>query len=186
MSAVTTTAPGYTIFDTPIGECGIVWNGEGIVGIHLPEGRADATRRRLLDVFPAAEDAHPPRTVRRAIDGVLALMDGKRPDLSSIDLDMRGVSPFRRRVYETARDIPVGTTLSYGDLAVEAGSPGAARAVGQALGRNPFAIVVPCHRVTAAGGKVGGFSATGGIATKLRLLELEGTALPGALAPSTS
>jgi methylated-DNA-[protein]-cysteine S-methyltransferase len=174
----TATAPAYTLFGTPLGECVIAWNDTGVVAIRLPEGHADVTRRRLLDTFTEAEAARPPRTVQRAIEGMRSLMAGTRPDLSSITLDMDGVPPFHRRVYEAARDIPVGSTLSYGDLAVEAGSPGAARAVGQALGRNPFAIVVPCHRVTAAGGKVGGFSATGGVGTKLRLLELEGTPLP--------
>jgi methylated-DNA-[protein]-cysteine S-methyltransferase len=176
-AAPTAAAVGYSLFDTPLGECAIAWNDTGVVAIHLPEGHADVTRRRVLDTFPAAEEMRPPRMVQHAIDGMRALMAGTRPDLSSITLDMDGVPPFHRRVYETARDIPVGSTLSYGDLAAEAGSPGAARAVGQALGRNPFAIVVPCHRVTAAGGKVGGFSATGGVATKLRLLELEGTPL---------
>jgi methylated-DNA-[protein]-cysteine S-methyltransferase len=176
----TDTAPGFALFDTPLGTCGVAWNGLGVLGIQLPEGREDATRRRMYDRFPDVEEGPPPRAVQQAIAGMRALMDGERPDLSGIELDMRAVSPFHRRVYETARDIPVGATLSYGELAVEAGSPGAARAVGQALGRNPYAIVVPCHRITAAGGKVGGFSATGGVDTKLRLLELEGTALPGA------
>src|SRR5262249_61450420 len=90
-----------------------------------------------------------------------------------VRLDRTGVPAFRRRVYEAARTIPPGQTLSYGEVAACAGSPGAARAVGQALGKNPFAIVVPCHRVLAAGGRVGGFSAQGGIATKLRLLALQ-------------
>ena len=178
MSATAT--QGFALFETPLGTCGVAWNGHGVLGVQLPEGRADATRRRMHDRFSGAEETAPPRTVQRAIDGIRALMGGTRPDLSKIELDMRDVSPFHRRVYETARDIPIGETLSYGELAAEAGAPGAARAVGQALGRNPYAIVVPCHRVTAAGGKVGGFSATGGVDTKLRLLELEGTALPGA------
>ncbi len=169
---------GYASFETPVGECGIAWNGHGVVAIRLPEDGAGATLRRLRDTYTGADESIPPLAVRRAIDGMRALMGGERPDLSSITLEMDGVSPFHRRVYETARDIPVGTTLTYGELALEAGSPGAARAVGQALGRNPFAIVVPCHRVTAAGGKVGGFSATGGVAVKVRLLELEGTPLP--------
>src|SRR5207245_8475160 len=101
-------------------------------------------------------------------------------DLSVIVLDMERVSPFHRRVYEAARAIPAGATLSYGDVATRLGAPGAARAVGQALGRNPFAIVVPCHRVLAAGGKVGGFSANGGITAKLRLLSIEGAQANGA------
>ena len=86
---------------------------------------------------------------------------------------MEGVPPFHRRVYEAAREIPPGDTLSYGAIANRIGSPGSARAVGQALGRNPFAIVVPCHRVVAANGKLGGFSANGGVTTKANLLALE-------------
>jgi methylated-DNA-[protein]-cysteine S-methyltransferase len=111
--------------------------------------------------------------VRRALEGIVALLRGEPGDLTEVTLDLDGVPPFHRRVYEVARGIPPGATLSYGEIAARLGSRGAARAVGQALGRNPFAIVVPCHRVLAAGGKVGGFSATGGVVTKLRLLSIE-------------
>ena len=170
-----TRAPSFALFDTPLGPCAIAWGADGIVGIQLSEGTDARTRARMRDRFPDADEAAPPRDVRRAIDGMRALLDGRRPDLSTIALDMTDVPPFHQRVYEAAREIPVGATLTYGDVALEAGSPGAARAVGQALGRNPFAIVVPCHRITAAGGRVGGFSATGGVDTKLRMLSLEGT-----------
>jgi methylated-DNA-[protein]-cysteine S-methyltransferase len=112
--------------------------------------------------------------VRRAQAAIAALLRGEPRDLSGVELDMQGVPPFHRRVYEVARGIPAGSTLSYGEVAARLGSPGSARAVGQALGRNPFAIVVPCHRVLAAGGRIGGFSANGGARTKLRLLEIEG------------
>jgi methylated-DNA-[protein]-cysteine S-methyltransferase len=118
----------------------------------------------------------PPLDVQRALDGIVALLLGEASDLSAVALDLDRVPPFHRRVYEVARTIPPGATLSYGEIALRLGAPGSARAVGQALGRNPFAIVVPCHRVLAAGGKVGGFSANGGIATKLRLLSIEGQA----------
>jgi methylated-DNA-[protein]-cysteine S-methyltransferase len=173
----------YALFDTALGTCAIAWSDDGIVGIQLPESDEAGTRRRVCDRFGAVGEARPPWEVRRAVDGMRALLGGRRPDLSAITLDMSDVAPFHRRVYEVARDIPVGATLSYGELALEAGAPGAARAVGQALGRNPFAIVVPCHRVTAANGDVGGFSATGGIDTKLRMLELEGTPVPNGRAP---
>ena len=116
----------------------------------------------------------PPPSVGRAIDAIVSLLRGEGTDLSGIELDMEHVPAFHRRVYEVARTIPSGATLSYGEIATRLGAPGSARAVGQALGRNPFPIVVPCHRVLAAGGKVGGFSATGGITTKLRLLSIEG------------
>jgi len=168
------TAQGFALFDTAIGRCGIAWGGRGIVGVQLPEAREPATRARLLERFPEASEALPPRDVQRAQAGIVALLRGEARDLSKIALDMDRVPPFHRRVYETARRIPPGATLAYGEIAKRLGAPGSARAVGQALGRNPFAILVPCHRVLAAGGKVGGFTATGGVATKLRLLTLEG------------
>jgi methylated-DNA-[protein]-cysteine S-methyltransferase len=121
----------------------------------------------------------PPAEVQCAVDRIAALLLGEASDLATIALDMDDVPAFHRRVYETARAIPPGMTLSYGDIAARVGAPGAARAVGQALGRNPFPIVVPCHRVLAAGGKIGGFSAQGGIATKRRMLAIEGAQLNG-------
>lgn len=166
----------FTLFDTAIGRCGIVWGMAGVALLQLSEGRELATRARLLRRFPDAKEAAPPAAVQHAIDSIGALLAGACPDLSTIELDMRAVPPFHQRVYDVAREIPPGTTSSYGEVAAKAGSPGAARAVGQALGKNPFAIIVPCHRVLAAGGKVGGFSANGGISTKLRLLSLEGAA----------
>ncbi len=174
-------AEGFSLFDTPIGRCGIAWNGRGIAAIQLPEARESETKARLLRRLPAASEAAPPPEVLQAQDCILALLRGEAGDLAEIVLDMDRVPPFHRRVYEVARTIPPGATLSYGEIAARLGAPGAARAVGQALGQNPFAIVVPCHRVTAAGGKLGGFSAAGGIATKLRLLSLEGGPASGTL-----
>ncbi|WP_437318445.1 methylated-DNA--[protein]-cysteine S-methyltransferase [Sorangium sp. So ce385] len=167
------TAHGFLLFDTAIGRCGIAWGARGVALLQLPEGREDGTRARLLERMPGALEAPPPPDVQRAIDGIAALLRGEASDLSGVPLDMERVPPFHRRVYEVARAIPPGATLTYGDIAARLGSIGAARAVGQALGRNPFAILVPCHRVLAAGGKVGGFSADGGVTTKLRLLEIE-------------
>jgi methylated-DNA-[protein]-cysteine S-methyltransferase len=115
----------------------------------------------------------PPPVVQRAIDRIVTLLRGEASDLAQIGLDMTLVPAFQQRVYELARTIPPGRTLSYGEVASRIGSPGAARAVGQALGKNPFAIVVPCHRVLAAGGKPGGFSANGGVDTKLKMLRIE-------------
>jgi methylated-DNA-[protein]-cysteine S-methyltransferase len=111
--------------------------------------------------------------VQHAIDGIVALLSGTATDLSTVPLDMERVPAFDRGVYEVARTIPPGETLTYGEVAARLGDPGAAREVGGALGRNPFAVIVPCHRVIAAGGKTGGFSAPGGVTTKLRLLEIE-------------
>ena len=165
---------GVTLFDTAIGRCGIAWGGRGVVGVQLPEAGDAATRARLARRFPGASDAPPPPGVRHAIEAITRLLRGERLDLRDVALDMSGVAPFHRRVYEVARTIPPGATLTYGEVASRLGDPGAARAVGQALGRNPFAIVVPCHRVLAAGGRMGGFSARGGVETKLRMLEIEG------------
>jgi methylated-DNA-[protein]-cysteine S-methyltransferase len=177
------TAPGFTLFDTVIGRCGIAWGDRGVVGVQLPEAREGETRARVLQRFPGACEAPPPPDVARARDQIVALLRGEARDLSAIALDMGGVPAFHRRVYEAARDIPPGATLSYGEVAARLGSPGSARAVGQALGRNPFAIIVPCHRVLSAGGKIGGFSANGGTTTKLRLLSIEGAQVNGAPAP---
>lgn len=166
-------AQGFVLFDTAIGRCGIVWHGHGIVGVQLPETSEQATRARISQRYPDAEEIPSPAFIRSAIEGIVSLMAGRPSDLSTIVLDMDGVPPLHRKVYELARTIPPGQTLTYGQVASGIGEPGAARAVGQALGRNPFAIVVPCHRVVAAGGKTGGFSADGGVATKLRLLAIE-------------
>jgi O-6-methylguanine DNA methyltransferase len=167
------TAGGFVLFDTAIGACGIAWGERGLVGVQLPEASEARTRARMRRRFPDAREAPPLPHVQRAIEGIVALLSGETRDLAAVGLDMDGVPPFDRRVYELARTILPGATLSYGDIAARLGAPGEARAVGEALGRNPFPIIVPCHRVLAAGGKVGGFSAHGGIATKLRLLSIE-------------
>jgi O-6-methylguanine DNA methyltransferase len=166
-------ASGFALFDTAIGSCAIVWGERGICGVQLPEASPAATRRRMALRFPGLVEIAPPAVVQRAIDRVVTLLRGEATDLTQIVLDMERVAPFQRRVYELARTIPSGKTLSYGEVASRIGAPGAARAVGTALGKNPFAIVVPCHRVLAAGGKPGGFSAKGGVETKLRMLQIE-------------
>jgi methylated-DNA-[protein]-cysteine S-methyltransferase len=169
----------FALFETAIGGCAIAWSGSGILALQLPEADDGRTRRRMLRRWPDAREETPPAVVRHAIDGVVALLSGAAIDLSIVALDMAHVPAFDRRVYEVARAIPPGQTLTYGDVAARLGDPGAAREVGQALGRNPFAVIVPCHRVIAAGGKTGGFSATGGVTTKLRLLEIERARLCG-------
>lgn len=110
-----------------------------------------------------------------------ALLSGEPIDLADVVLDMDGVPEFHQRVYGVTRRIPPGETRTYGEIATALGEPGAARAVGQALGRNPFPIVVPCHRVLAAGGKAGGFSAPGGTRTKMKILDIEGASVPRTL-----
>ncbi|MBK5297357.1 MAG: methylated-DNA--[protein]-cysteine S-methyltransferase [Vicinamibacteria bacterium] len=167
-------APAFAVFDTAIGRCAIAWGPGGILGVQLPESREADTHARVLRQHPGAHEATPPPAIQRALDAIVALLRGERAELTGIALDMTAVPDFYRRVYDVARTVPPGATLTYGEVADRLGSRGLARAVGQALGRNPFPIVVPCHRVLAAGGRVGGFSAGGGITTKLRLLALEG------------
>ncbi len=167
------TAIGYTLFDTPIGSCGIAWGEGGIVGLQLPEKSERAARERLLRRHADAEEAGPPAEVQRAVEAIVALLSGEARDLSFVGLDLGEIGDFERRVYDVARSIPPGRTLTYGEIAKRIGEPGAARAVGQALGANPFPIVVPCHRVLGADGKVGGFSARGGVETKIRILAIE-------------
>ncbi len=165
---------GFALFETPIGACGIAWGPHGIVGVQLPEAGEGATRGRMKRRFPGWAEVEAPPEIEPAIAGIRRLLAGEALDLAEIVLDMEGVSEFHQRVYAIARRIQPGHTRSYGDIAAELGDKGLARAVGQALGLNPFAPVVPCHRVLAAGGKWGGFSAHGGAASKLRMLAIEG------------
>jgi methylated-DNA-[protein]-cysteine S-methyltransferase len=174
MIAHETTAVQFTLFGTAIGRCGIAWGSRGIVGVQLPESRDAATRARLTRRFPGSREAAPSADVQHAIDGIVALLAGEPRDLTYVTLDMAQVPPFNRKVYEVARTVPPGRTITYGEIATRLGERRMAREVGQALGENPFAIVVPCHRVVAAGGKPGGFSAGGGTQTKLRMLAIEG------------
>jgi methylated-DNA-[protein]-cysteine S-methyltransferase len=165
---------GYATFETAIGPCGIAWSERGIVGVQLPEIPPSATGARLARRFPEALEAAPPDAVRNAIAAVTALLAGEPADLSDVVLDLSAVPDGYHRIYEIARAIPPGRTLTYGEIAQRLGEPGAARLVGQAMGANPFPIIMPCHRVLAAGGDTGGFSAPGGVATKLQLLAIEG------------
>lgn len=164
----------FALFDTALGCCAIAWSEAGVAGVQLPEADAAQTRRRAERRFGADAEADPPPAVRQAIAGIVALLGGEPIDLSGVVLDVEEVAAFDRRVYDAARRIPPGRTATYGAIAAGLGDASLARAVGQALGRNPFAIVVPCHRVLAAGGAIGGFSAAGGAVTKRRLLLIEG------------
>jgi methylated-DNA-[protein]-cysteine S-methyltransferase len=166
--------PGYTLFETPIGRCGLVWGEVGLLGVQLPETPPDEAERRLRRRFPLAVPADPPAAMRRVVERIVGLLSGVPDDLHDVPLDHAAIPDFERRVYAVTRKIRPGETLTYGEVAARIGEPGAARAVGRALGRNPFPIIVPCHRVLATGGGIGGFSADGGIATKRRLLRIEG------------
>jgi methylated-DNA-[protein]-cysteine S-methyltransferase len=163
----------FCLFDTAIGPCALVWHAERIIGAQLPERDEETARRRLSRRFPDAAETQPPAFVAEAIGGVVALLKGEPRNLSHLPIALDTVSEFNRKVYDVALAIPPGETLTYGEVAARIGEPGAARAVGVALGQNPFPIIVPCHRVLAAGGKTGGFSADGGVETKLRMLTIE-------------
>jgi methylated-DNA-[protein]-cysteine S-methyltransferase len=165
---------GYVLFDTAIGRCGIAWSARGITAVQLPERDDARTSRRLARRSATAAPGRPPPEVQAVIDDIVALLTGQPVDLGAAPLDLDGVGDLDRQVYAVARTIPPGRTLSYGDIATRLGDPTLARAVGQALGRNPFAIVVPCHRVGGADGRLTGFSANGGVATKERMLVIEG------------
>jgi methylated-DNA-[protein]-cysteine S-methyltransferase len=173
-----TTGNQFALFDTAIGHCGIVWSARGIAGVRFPESDERATRERLLRRFPQASQAKPTADVQHAIDGIVALLGGEPRDLMDIVIDDGEAPEFNRRVYAIARAIPPGQTMTYGQIAERLGDPLLAREVGVALGQNPTPIIMPCHRVLAANGKPGGFSAVGGVATKLRLLSIE-KAQPG-------
>ena len=169
---------GFAVFETAIGTCAIVWSARGIAGVQLAETSAAATVARVLRRFSGAREETPRADVQQAIDGIVALLAGERRDLTGIAIDEERISDFNRRVYAIARAIPPGATMTYGEIAERLGDKLLARAVGQAMGENPTPIIMPCHRVLAAGGKTGGFSANGGVTTKLRLLTIEG-AQPG-------
>ena len=168
----------FTAAPTPLGAIGIVWGDAGIVETWLHAGTVDRARAHIRRAFPAAAEATPPASVAAALGDIAALLDGQPRSIDSAELDMTSIPDFDRRVYEVARTIPPGRTMTYGEIADALGEePMRARDVGVALARNPFAPIVPCHRVVAAGGKLGGYSAPGGTATKRRLLEIEGAAV---------
>lgn len=171
-------ALGYTLFDTAFGRCAVAWSARGLKRIRLPEADDAATVRALLrELDPAPPERKPPREIRAALKRIARFTETGKEHLADLPLDLEGLTPFTRQVYEEALLIPPGVIVTYGELAHAAGSPGASRAVGSAMGRNPLTLVIPCHRVVAAGGRAGGFSAHGGIGTKVRLLANEGVTL---------
>lgn len=171
---------GFKLFPTTLGQCAVVWNEHGIAAVRLPEQTEGRMLSRLYRQFPLLEAGAPPHAVHDAVAGIVALLKGHARDLRFCTLDLRYTPPFQRRVYAAAQDILPGKTKTYGEIAALLGEPGAARAVGQALGHNPFPIIVPCHRVLASGAQSGGFSAPGGVSTKLRMLLIEGAEIGGA------
>ena len=165
---------GYTVFDTSVGRCGIAWGDLGVLGVQLPEAREIETRRRLFQLFPDSRELRPPPEIQNAIEGIAALLRGKAADLSDVRLDMTGIPPFNCRVYDFTRTIPRGETMTYGEVAARLRASGAVYSVAQAISKNPFMIIVPCHRVLEAGGYADRISPNGGSISKRRLLSIEG------------
>ncbi|MEZ0303060.1 MAG: methylated-DNA--[protein]-cysteine S-methyltransferase [Hyphomicrobiaceae bacterium] len=163
----------YAVFDSAIGTCGVAWSDAGVTRFQLPEASPEATEKRLQGGPDGPSRQAPPPAVAHAIADLQRYFAGKKVDFTVVEVDLEGVPPFYVRVYEIARQIGWGETATYGELAARVGSPGAARGVGQALSRNPVAVIIPCHRILASGNKVGGFSAFGGSVSKERLLALE-------------
>jgi O-6-methylguanine DNA methyltransferase len=169
--------PAFALFDTAIGRCALVWGAAGISCLRLPEDNDEILRNAVRDRIAFVEEKKPPKDIVQKIARIDSLLAGGRDDLRTVQVDMTGMPEFHRRVYEVTRNILPGETRTYGDVAKMLGEPGAARAVGMALGANPVPIIVPCHRVVGAKGKMTGFSAPGGINTKMRLLTIEGAAV---------
>jgi len=168
------TSTKFCVFDTAIGACAIAWRDNGIVGASLPGRNAQVLRSRMTERHAGAVEVEATAEIAAAIGAIRGTFRGEKWDMSSFDLDMQGIPEFNRRVYEIARRIPAGATLTYGEIASLLGDVRLSRAVGQVLGENPFPPLVPCHRVLSAEGRMHGFSATGGVALKLRMLQLEG------------
>jgi methylated-DNA-[protein]-cysteine S-methyltransferase len=166
----------YTIFDTAIGRCAIVWGEAGIVGVQLPEAREIETRKRLFYLYPDARESKPVPNVEAAIEGMVALLRGGVANFSDVTLDMHGIHVFDQRTYQITQRILRGETLTYHEVAVRLGTPGAVRSVAHALSRNPFVIIVPCHRVLESGGYTDRMSPHAGLISRRRLLSIEGTA----------
>ena len=171
----------HHLFDTALGPCGVAWNARGLRAVQLPAKTRALTERRLIDKAGSAGPAEPPPAFAAVVADIQRYLDGARVDFRAVAVDLETLEPFRRRLYEALRDIGFGATTTYGELAkrIDADPVEGARDVGAAMGKNPVPIVVPCHRVLAAGGKLGGFSAPGGTATKAKLLALEGVHFDG-------
>jgi len=171
----------HHIFDTAIGPCGVAWNARGLVGVQLPEKDRAATERRLAAKANSAGPAEPPSSVAAVVDDIKRYLAGEQVDFAAVAVDLSGLDPYRQKLYAAMRSLAWGATTTYGELAKKLGATDweGARDVGEAMGRNPVPVVIPCHRVLAAGGKLGGFSAHGGAKTKAKLLALEGVHLDG-------
>ena len=172
-------ATHHHLFDTALGECGVAWNSRGLVGVQLPEKDRGQTELRLAVKCRSTDAADVPPWVQSVISDIQRYLAGQPVDFSAVTVDLGGIDAFRQKLYAALRGIGPGRTVTYGELAKQLGLTGweGARDVGEAMGKNPMPIVIPCHRVLAAAGKPGGFSAYGGTGTKQKLLALEGVSL---------
>lgn len=168
----TTSEAGFALFDTALGPCGVAWSGRGLRAVEF-----ESTAERLALRAGTTREAPPPAWVREAIDLIKAHLGGKPADLSAIAIDVADAPPVHRAAWELVRRVPPGRTTTYRDVALQLGDARKARAVGQAMAKNPLLLVVPCHRVLTGDGGAGGFSAPGGVATKAKILALEGVRL---------
>jgi O-6-methylguanine DNA methyltransferase len=182
----------YSLFDTPLGSCGIAWSEisgraapYAVAFFQLPESTLELTESRIAKSCGVTKPSPPPEQIGQIISRVCKHLDGVIQNFRDVPVDLNSAGPFVQKVCEAAREIPIGTTVTYADLATSFGRPSLARAVGRALGRNPIPLIIPCHRVMAAHGKPGGFSAFGGRATKAKLLALEGAVVNLCLELST-
>lgn len=164
----------YHLFETSLGWLGIAWSDKGLTQLQLPERDRAATERRLSRRLGNGIECAPPADIAQIVEILKRYASGEPVDFSDVPVDLSGIDPFRLAIYDAARKLGFGETTTYGGLATLAGHAGRAQETGQALGKNPVPIVVPCHRILAAGGKIGGFSAPGGSTTKGRLLAMEG------------
>jgi methylated-DNA-[protein]-cysteine S-methyltransferase len=168
---------GYAIFDTAVGRCGIVWSNSGVLCVQLPQAREIDTRRRLYRLYPEAREARPPLNTELAIDGIAAILRGQDFDLTEVTLDMNAIPHFDRRVYEFTRTIPRGETRTHSELAQRMRREGTEHSIAQAIAKNPYMIIVPCHRVLENGHYADKIAPNGGTISKRHLLSVEGTHL---------
>jgi methylated-DNA-[protein]-cysteine S-methyltransferase len=167
-------AIGHAIFETALGFMGVAWSEKGLTRLCLPQASRDSVERRLLRLDGDVPAGTRPPWVADLIEAIKAYAAGGAVDFSAFPVDLTGIDAFRLAIYDAARKLAFGEVTTYGELASRAGHAGLARETGAALGANPVPLVIPCHRIMAAGGKIGGFSAPGGSATKERMLGLEG------------
>ncbi|MER9135655.1 methylated-DNA--[protein]-cysteine S-methyltransferase [Mesorhizobium sp. M0830] len=174
MDATSSITAGHAVLETVIGFMGIAWSEKGLIRLCLPERSREAVERRLLRHGGVSASTAQPPWVVELIASIKAYAAGEDVDFSGVPVDLDGVDDFRLAIYDAARKLSFGETTTYGELAKTAGHAGLARETGAALGANPVPLVIPCHRILAAGGKIGGFSAPGGSVTKEKMLAMEG------------